>query len=76
MIVKKCKIINRVAKYVRARSNDPRCKYCQRYSKGKYYCISTHYGGDFVVITCNKANSKLQDFSYIPELWYVINKVL
>ena len=76
MIVKKCKIINRVAKYVRIRPNDLHCMYCQRYVKGKYYCISTYYGGDYVNIICKKANSKLQDFSYIPELWYVINKAL
>ncbi len=76
MIVKKCKIINRVAKYVRIRPNDFHCMYCQKYAKGKYYCVSTHYGGDFVSIICKKANSKLQDFSYIPELWYVINKAL
>ena len=76
MIVKKCKIINRVAKYIRIRPNDLRCTYCQRYAKGIYYCVSTQYCGEFVSIICKKANSKLQDFSYIPELWYVINKAL
>ncbi len=75
MIVKKCKIVNRVIRFIRVPYTPP-CLSCERSRGGIYYCVSTYYGGNFVNIICKKANSKLQVFSYIPELWHVINKAL
>lgn len=77
MIVKRCKIINKVAKYIRVKSSHdivpfPCSEYCKKYVGGKYYCRSTQYGGKFVSVICLKARFGLKIFSYVPDLWYVI----
>lgn len=70
MIVKRCKIINRIVKFIRV-SYDivpiPCSGYCRMYKNGKYYCRSTQYGGGFISVMCLKTRFGLQTFSYIPD---------